>query len=144
MFIASCGSVWSNTYILTSDWCNTLDVHITGISAFWYTERNLLPSLTIRRLCINLGGKDREALFVVLGRDRENARVDRFVQVEHQPRNESNGHAGGMIKIPLCLSFIAPITHQLVNVARPRLPLTTPWTNHQKIFNLRICRLCAH
>jgi hypothetical protein len=47
-----------------------------------------------RKLYVDPSGEDREAGAIVLGGSGENASVS-LVQVEHQPRDESNRHAKG-------------------------------------------------
>jgi hypothetical protein len=88
-----------------------------------------------RGLYVNPSGKDREAGAVVLGRSRENPSVDSVVQVQHKPRDESNGHAEDHLWDRFV--FVALATHQLVNVERLPLSPTFPIVRKQsKVWDL--------
>lgn len=71
-----------------------------------------------RELHVDLGGKDGEA-WAVLGGGEGSASTISLVQVEHQPRDESDGNAECHIQYQSVR--IAPTTYQLVNVQK--LPL---------------------
>lgn len=90
-------------------------------------------------LYVDSAGKDTEVGTIVPDGGGENAIIRGCVQVKHQPRDESDGHAGGHIQNRSVL--IAPITHQLVNVAR--LPLVISLSIVRNRLDGKT-RACAH
>jgi hypothetical protein len=94
-----------------------------------------------RGLQVDPGGNDSEAL-IVRGEGGEDASVDRFVQVKHQPRNESNGHAAPRSR--LISTHVYRINHSPTSKCAEGAAHHT-LANRQEIVKLiRNASLCAY